>query len=72
MRLIWGALLVVPVFGARADVVFTNLYSFNGTNDGAIPSGLVQGSDGYLYGTTQAGPGNFGGEPCSKSAQMGC
>jgi uncharacterized repeat protein (TIGR03803 family) len=28
------------------------LYSFAGTNDGATPNGLVQGSDGYFYGTT--------------------
>jgi uncharacterized repeat protein (TIGR03803 family) len=32
------------------------LYSFTGGNDGANPyAGLVQGSDGYFYGTTRGG-----------------
>jgi uncharacterized repeat protein (TIGR03803 family) len=61
MRLLWAAVLVLPVFGARADVVFTNLYSFTGTNDGAVPTGLVQGNDGYLYGTTAWGGTTGGG-----------
>ena len=56
MRLLWAAALVLPAFGAWAGVVFTNLYSFTGTNDGANPyAGLVQGSDGYFYGTTSSG-----------------
>src|SRR5579864_4981351 len=53
MRLFWTAALVVPVFGAQAGVLFTSLYSFTGTNDGYNPNGLVQGSDGSFYGTTQ-------------------
>ncbi len=35
---------------------FTGLYSFTGTNDGGRPcAALVQGKDGYLYGTTLLG-----------------
>jgi uncharacterized repeat protein (TIGR03803 family) len=44
---------------ARAGAVFTSLYSFTGTNDGANPhAGLVQGSDGNFYGTTGSGGTN--------------
>jgi uncharacterized repeat protein (TIGR03803 family) len=43
---------------AHAGVVFTSLYSFTGTNDGAGPNGLVRGSDGYFYGTTVRGGTN--------------
>src|ERR1035441_10019462 len=63
MRLLWAAALAVPAFGAEAAVVFTTLYSFGSVQDtngnpldGAIPvAGLVQGSDGYFYGTTAEG-----------------
>jgi uncharacterized repeat protein (TIGR03803 family) len=36
---------------------FTTLYSFNGT-DGEYPAGLVQGTDGSFFGTTQYGGAN--------------
>jgi uncharacterized repeat protein (TIGR03803 family) len=59
MRLLWAAALVLPAFGAPAGVVFTSLYSFSGTNDGANPRrGLVQGRDGSFYGTTRYGGTN--------------
>jgi uncharacterized repeat protein (TIGR03803 family) len=46
----WGT-----VFKISTNGVLTSLYSFGGTNDGGFPqSALVQGSDGYFYGTTPA------------------
>ncbi|MGO8696665.1 MAG: beta strand repeat-containing protein [Limisphaerales bacterium] len=44
------------VFKINASGNFANLYSFTNGNDGANPEGsLVQGSDGYLCGTTHGG-----------------
>jgi uncharacterized repeat protein (TIGR03803 family) len=44
----WGTVFKISTNGAP-----TILYSFAGGNDGGWPTtGLVQGSDGYLYGTT--------------------
>jgi uncharacterized repeat protein (TIGR03803 family) len=51
----WGT-----VFKISAGGTLTTLYSFTGyPNDGAGPrAGLVQGSDGFFYGTTSAGGTN--------------
>jgi uncharacterized repeat protein (TIGR03803 family) len=46
------------VFEVSTNEDLICLYSFTGGNDGAEPNGLVQGSDGYLYGTTQDGGTN--------------
>jgi len=44
------------VFRVTTDGTLTTVYSFTGWNDGAAPNaGLVQASDGNLYGTTYRG-----------------
>jgi uncharacterized repeat protein (TIGR03803 family) len=49
------------VFKISANGALTSLYSFGGIDDGAFPGvGLVQGSDGNFYGTTQVGGANGG------------
>jgi uncharacterized repeat protein (TIGR03803 family) len=53
----WGT-----VFKIGANGTFTSLHSFTGGNDGGSPiAGLVQGSDGNFYGTTQARGAHFSG-----------
>jgi uncharacterized repeat protein (TIGR03803 family) len=50
------------VFRISPSGSYTNLYSFSGSpNDGDEPGGLVQGSDGWLYGTTGFGGTNNAG-----------
>ncbi len=44
------------MFRITTNGALTGLHSFTGY-DGAFPSGLVQGRDGYFYGTTQGGRG---------------
>ena len=47
------------VFKISASGAFMSLYSFTGNNDGGYPfDGLVQGSDGNFYGTTEGGGTN--------------
>ena len=61
IRVLWPAALVLPAFGASPRVVFTSLHSFQALINGAYPqAGLVQGSDGYFYGTAYAGGTNCG------------
>jgi uncharacterized repeat protein (TIGR03803 family) len=49
------------VFKITTNGLFTTLYSFTGEADGADPwAGLVQGTDGNFYGTTEVG-GFYGG-----------
>jgi len=51
------------IFRINADgSAFTELYSFNYSTDGGAPeSGLIQGNDGKLYGTTSGGGTNGAG-----------
>jgi uncharacterized repeat protein (TIGR03803 family) len=50
------------VFKISTNGVITSLYSFTGGNDGSSPgAGLVQGSDGFFYGTTEYGGTNGDG-----------
>lgn len=54
------------VFEITSDGTFTDLYSFTCSSSSICPNGrypyggLIQGSDGNLYGTTRAGGGNNG------------
>jgi len=48
------------VFRISTNGALSSLYSFTGGTDGGSPNGLVQGSDGYFYGTTQRGAYNSG------------
>jgi uncharacterized repeat protein (TIGR03803 family) len=57
-----GAHFDGTVFKSTMNGALTRLYSFTGGNDGTEPkAGLMQGSDGNLYGTTYFGGTNFSG-----------
>lgn len=67
-----GAYNYGTVFRIRANGVFTNLYSFRDSFDGANPyAGLVQGTDGKFYGATFNGGTNDWGTLFKISAEGG-
>jgi uncharacterized repeat protein (TIGR03803 family) len=54
--------IVFRISNLGGTPTFSVIYSFTGGGDGAIPqAALIQGSDGYLYGTTYAGGANNSG-----------
>jgi uncharacterized repeat protein (TIGR03803 family) len=60
------------VFQISTNGLLTNLYSFGGGDDGANPyAGLVLGSDGSFYGTSQSGGTNGGGGTIFKISASG-
>jgi hypothetical protein len=59
-----GTIFRMTVNGSTTTV--TVLYSFSGAGDGGFPTGLIQGPDGNLYGTTA-----FGGSSGSIGASTG-
>ena len=57
-----GALTFGTIFKLNLDGSgFQVIYNFDGTNGGGSEAGVVEGSDGYLYGTTDSGGANHGG-----------
>ena len=46
------------LFKITTNGFLTTWYSFTNSHDGASPGGLVQGNDGYFYGTTSDGGAN--------------
>jgi uncharacterized repeat protein (TIGR03803 family) len=60
------------VFRIDANGNFTNLHSFANGSDGAVPyAGLVEGADGYFYGTTASGGASNYGTVFRISASVG-
>ena len=57
-RLLCTAVVALSVYPGSAGVVATSIHSFAVATNGVYPAGLIQGSDGYIYGTTGAGGTN--------------
>jgi len=55
------------IFRVTSSGTLTVLYSFTGETDGGIPSSLIQGPDGNIYGTTM-----MGGEPPASPPSVQC
>ena len=73
LLLLRTAALVLTAFGAQAGAVLRTLHSFQVAPNGQQPkASLVQGRDGYFYGTTSGGGtnGGYGTVYSTKSAPM--
>lgn len=55
------------VFKLTPGGLLTTLYSFSGGTDGGVPNGVIQGSDGNFYGSTE-----FGGASTATCGSRGC
>jgi len=56
------AMAVLALVGSASGQTLTTLHQFNGDSDGRSPTGgLIQGGDGYFYGTTYRGGTNGNG-----------
>ena len=53
--------LLLAGIASRSEAQFKTLHHFTGEADGANPTGLMQASDGNLYGTTETGGGKLDG-----------
>ena len=60
LQLPCAAALLLLALAAQAGVAFTSLHSFGVSTNGYPCTGLVQGRDGYFYGTTLHGGTNGG------------
>jgi uncharacterized repeat protein (TIGR03803 family) len=61
----WGEGNVFKLVHQGTDWAFSQVYSFQGGNDGAVPyAGVIPGADGVLYGTNSQGGGTCGGGGC--------
>jgi uncharacterized repeat protein (TIGR03803 family) len=60
-----GIISYGTIFKISTNGALSTLHSFNGGNDGANPqAGLVQGADGYYYGTTECNGFAYCGMDC--------
>jgi hypothetical protein len=65
---------LTPGPSASGLYTLTTLYQFSGGTDGGEPTGIIQGPDGNLYGTTAFGGSSQGNDNCQDSSgtDTGC
>ena len=68
-----GTIFRMTVDSSGAVSSITTLYEFGGGTDGGMPTGIIQGPDGSLYGTTSFGGSSQGNGNClAGSVDTGC